>query len=289
MDGSRFDQIARLLAATGIQRRSLAGLLGGVTLPLLLQTSTGARNRRGQTAHVEKKRKKKCQPDLLTCTIKKGKKKKRLCVDAQSDPLNCGACGNVCATAQTCQGGVCTCNGTICSGCCDGATCQAGTTPEQCGTAGAVCQVCSGGRSCQGGVCTCPGGQTFCGAECCSSLSPTCCDNALRPSGKSCHAATDFCCPAAFGGGACPTGTECCPLRKDGTVARTCLEPGSTRFCCPVNSGGACVAADEQCCPSDKTNANNRGCCLVGENCCNGPADCGPGTSCAETGCCKPN
>jgi hypothetical protein len=136
---------------------------------------------------------------------------------------------------------------------------------------------------------SCPVGQSAtCGDGCCSSLRPTCCDDAFETSGKSCHAAADLCCPAAFGGGSCPPGTECCPLRKDGTFARSCLEPGDSRFCCPVNSGGACVTADEACCPPDKTNDVNRGCCLAGEACCNGPEDCAPGETCAGTGCCRP-
>jgi hypothetical protein len=56
MDGSRFDQIARMLAATGIQRRALAGLLGGVLIPLFPGVSTGAKRRRGQAVHAQKKR-----------------------------------------------------------------------------------------------------------------------------------------------------------------------------------------------------------------------------------------
>ncbi|MCA9878262.1 MAG: hypothetical protein KC442_10790 [Thermomicrobiales bacterium] len=241
MEDDRFDRLARGVAGSTTRRSTLVGLFGGLALPLAGLSPTDARNRRGAAVHSEKKRKKKCKSGLLTCTVKKGKKKKRFCVDAQNDSLNCGACGNGCAT----------------------------------------------GLICQNGVCACPGGQTSCGGECCSGTQPTCCDNALRASGKSCHAATDVCCPANFGGGACPPGTECCPLRKDGTVARTCLEPGSSRFCCPVNSGGACVAADEECCPPDKTNATNLGCCLVGEACCNSTDDCGPGETCAETGCCR--
>ena len=31
-----------------------------------------------------------------------------VCIDLQTDPLNCGGCGNVCPSGQVCQGGGCT-------------------------------------------------------------------------------------------------------------------------------------------------------------------------------------
>ncbi|MDQ3796578.1 MAG: hypothetical protein M3294_03125 [Pseudomonadota bacterium] len=30
-----------------------------------------------------------------------------MCVNVETDPNNCGACGNACGTAQVCQGGQC--------------------------------------------------------------------------------------------------------------------------------------------------------------------------------------
>ncbi|MDQ2653146.1 MAG: hypothetical protein M3Z20_08880, partial [Chloroflexota bacterium] len=51
--------------------------------------------------------KKKCKGGLTTCKIKKGKKKKTVCVNAQTDPNNCGGCARACAAGESCIGGAC--------------------------------------------------------------------------------------------------------------------------------------------------------------------------------------
>jgi hypothetical protein len=56
-----------------------------------------------------------------------------LCIDLQADPLNCGGCGHVCPSGQSCQGGACTPPPpppppTSCTGSCpDGQACSGGT------------------------------------------------------------------------------------------------------------------------------------------------------------------
>lgn len=167
MEDLRFDRLARRLAGGPTRRGMLAGLLGSLILPLLPGADIDARNRRERQAVQSEKKRKKCQPEFLRCKLKRGKKKAKIfCKDGQSDPFNCGACGNTCVTGQVCQGGTCTCNNTLCTGCCDGVTCQAGNTTNQCGANGTVCQVCTGGSSCQNGVCTCPAGLTYCAGAC---------------------------------------------------------------------------------------------------------------------------
>jgi hypothetical protein len=212
----------------------VAGLLGGLALPLIGASLAGGKKRRGQAIKAEKKRKKKCQDGLLTCTIKQGKKKKKLCVDAQTDPGNCGACSNACVNGQVCQSGTCTCNGTICAGCCDGNTCQAGTSNQQCGTNGAACQVCSAVQNCGGGgtpgVCGCT--KTTCAAE-----------------GKNCGTIPDGC------GGELNCGT--CDGGQSGN--ETCGGSGVPNICGCLADGVQFLYEDscDPCCSGD--------CCFVSE------------------------
>lgn len=219
VDGNRFDRFTRGWARGATRRGAIAGLASGLLLSALPDGTPGAERRRDQAVHGEKKRKK-CTNGLLKCTIKKGRKKKRFCVDAQTDPANCGGCGILCAIGQGCQGGVCTCNGTICAGCCDGNTCEAGTSNQLCGANGAICQACSGGRTCQNGVCACPAGQTSCGGACVDTKTNAAncgaCGNAC-PSGQSCQ----------NGGCVCPAGQtkcagECVDTQTDVANCGTC-------------------------------------------------------------------
>lgn len=70
------------------------------------------------------------------------------CVDARSDPANCGACGAKCGAGAHCAD-------TVCIGV---AACPDGTG-------------CEAPRGCSGGVCVCPAGTTDCGSACADLLS----------------------------------------------------------------------------------------------------------------------
>lgn len=89
------------------------------------------------------------------------------CVDTTRDTDHCGACGNVCGTAEACLDGACT---LVCP---DGqAVCEEGcadtsTDEANCGACGTTCAV---GETCVDGACSlvCPGDQTDCGGACAS-------------------------------------------------------------------------------------------------------------------------
>lgn len=73
------------------------------------------------------------------------------CVDAASDPSNCGGCGNACGPSATCSGG--TCLGILCARplvLCNGACVDVRSDPNHCGACGSVC---ASGARCELGAC----------------------------------------------------------------------------------------------------------------------------------------
>ena len=73
------------------------------------------------------------------------------CADTQTDPKNCGACGQLCGATQSCVGGTCIqpCSGAgqaMCAGTCV----DEDSDPSNCGSCG---HACGGGQVCSGGAC----------------------------------------------------------------------------------------------------------------------------------------
>src|SRR5450432_2058511 len=135
-----------------------------------------------------------CNSDQMACS--------QGCTNVATDSQNCGSCGKVCGSGQSCTAGACVCNlglllrnnscvqsdSTHCGNCataCTGTTpvcsstgcssscpvgaiqCQGGAcavTSSDNANCGACGMVCSGGSACSGGSCTCPvAGQQLCG------------------------------------------------------------------------------------------------------------------------------
>jgi hypothetical protein len=220
-----------------------------------------------------------------------------VCVNLTSDNNNCGACGNVCHGGKYCAGGSCVCppglvdcSGTCCSpnACCGGACRDLSGDPANCGSCG---HVCTGLHTCQNGVCACPPDKpTDCSGTCTNLANDywNCgaCGSRCSPD-RTCQSGTCVCSPGT---------TDCSGICKDlnydyqncGACNHVCVLPNG--ICC----GGQCknIASDPQ---------NCGGCnvvCPSGQVCCGGkctnvssdPQNCGHCgnvcPSCSGTGSC---
>ncbi|MBW2260342.1 MAG: hypothetical protein JRG91_00095 [Deltaproteobacteria bacterium] len=201
------------------------------------------------------------------------------CENLQTDPENCGACGNACVGSQICQEGVCV-----------GASCEppCGTGEECCTVSGGdpVCanlqidsdhcgscgHACPEGQSCSSGVCTStPCDPPDCGGDPMRCCSGTCvntdthmdncgfCGNACDPlEADACSGGRCQCNSAP----ACHSGQKCCP------------DLGCRNILSDVNNCGDCGVACET-----GLSCNDGACNCAG-------AECPPGYGCC-TGVCK--
>jgi len=171
-----------------------------------------------------------------------------------TDPANCGACGNACATGATCVAGTCECPAgeEVCAGACvDPATYA--TDPANCGACGNAC-----------GVGTCAAGVCDCGAFiACPAPLPRCVDGLEDPRNCGTDAA------AACG--------NVCPLTNDVCDAGTCTCPATL----PDTCGSTCVdlASDESHCGACPTT------CATGATCTSGVCQCPTGQSVCDGAC----
>jgi hypothetical protein len=217
------------------------------------------------------------------------------CADLQTNNQHCGSCDVACASGQRCVNGACGCDQQSCpTGCCDGTSCNRGTSEQACGTNGAACQICDGNQRCDGQSCVCV---------------PTTCAKA----GKNCGQIADGCggilncgtctAPQSCGGGGtanicgctpattCPAGQNCGTITDgcggtldcgscDANQCLTCASNvcvstcgGATPVC---NGSGGCVC-NATSCPSDQTCQGGQcvSVCAGADFCISGRASCG--------------
>lgn len=121
MDNSRFDQLAQSISDLRPGRRALLGLpaaLAGAWLGLPAANAAAAACVPLGKKQCRGKRNRKCCPGTRcqggnkrpngTCVCGTGTTEcSGACIDRQSDPTNCGSCGNVCSVGLPCTNGVC--------------------------------------------------------------------------------------------------------------------------------------------------------------------------------------
>lgn len=284
------DGLARRLASGGLSRRESMGLGVAALVSALGMTPVDAwASIAGRCGHHRVSCHGKCCARGEVCLpprTKGGKRhcgcphhKKRCgskCVDLKDNPQHCGACGNACATSETCV-----------SGTCQPATCPAGQTncsghcvnlqnsPQNCGACGHQCGT---SEVCSDGACgsACSSGETDCSGACVD----------LQTDFNNCGACGHACGPGQVCNGgtcACPSGTTACGgacvnLMTDFNNCGAC----GTK-CCNYFANSSCVNGTCQInsCSPDWVNCSGNahdGCNCLGTNCstaiCETPVGC---------------
>jgi hypothetical protein len=207
------------------------------------------------------------------------------------DACNAGQCSNTNRLPGTlCANNTGKCyNGTCCTGCWDGTTCQTGNTSQACGTGGDTCAncgtgLCVAGKCCAGcwdnGVCR-PGNTS----EDCGSGGVTCTTCYPNQPCQNASCATGTCVRTPNTGASC-TGGRC----LNGVCCTNCILGGS---CLDWNEPAACGSGGIDCVDCTATgrtcvnqSCNCPGCWLLGVCYLNDPAHCGPScTSCPQPEC----
>ncbi len=215
MDAQRFDHLARMIARRTSRRTLLRGAGTGTVLSMLARSG------------IQPARAAVCAEGQLDCG--------GVCIDTCCDNANCGGCGIVCTSGQTCFEGVCDCPSGLCCAegetNCEGACVNLATDPEHCGACG---NACAAGLTCFEAVCDCPSGlccaagQTQCGDACID----TCCDNA------NCGACGHVC----GAGETCFEGVCDCPSGTCGTTGGAVTLPGTGSGPAPSSDGPVTAA-----------------------------------------------
>ncbi|NMC71332.1 MAG: hypothetical protein GYA57_14875 [Myxococcales bacterium] len=161
-----------------------------------------------------------CPPGYATCDTS--------CVDLNSSPEHCGACGRACAAGEVCNEGRCAGSCTPGLTDCMGACVDLQTDEAHCGGCGLAC---GAGESCIGGACLCVpacAGRE-CGSDGCGGTCPPGCSG-----GWICGAAGRCECAGL------PCGSACCYAGQVCTGSACCTPACAGRECGPDGCGGSC-------------------------------------------------
>lgn len=194
------------------------------------------------------------------------------CTDTQSDPDNCGGCGNTCADGMSCNAGVCECpvGQTDCGGACVDTLFDA----DHCGACGNSCGFCfeNSLRACDDGACGC---------ECSDGFGNCSLGNGCETNLQTDSAHCGFCGNACADGESCSAGICECPADR-AVCGGTCVDTQIARNHCG-SCGNACA---------DGASCNAGACeCPDGQTSCDGTcvdtetdvAHCGScGNACAD-------
>ena len=274
MDGHRFDELTRALAARRTRRGLLTGLaalgtglVGGRAAPARAACPPDQVNRRGGCVCKTTGR----PPNGAGCPCPNGQIRcGDVCVDLARDGANCGECGVVCGADERCRGGTCVCidNGQACVGkTCDTAITNCGKTV----ICGPLNGACPSGQSCETGVCTCTA--TACPEGCCDGNDGCRIDDdtACGTGGGACTACSGT--GETCGGGGvdgvcgCTDDRTACGTAVCGTATNNC---GDEVACGPLD--GACPQVPGQVCTEDgrcvcTSQSCPDGCCDDSEQC----------------------
>lgn len=269
MDPTRFDGLTRRL---GSRRTTLGGLLGVAAALAGLDTDARKKKRHGAHAAAKKKHTRgdagtKKKHDAVTADKKKKKKKKckggtikcgKACVNAQTDALNCGRCGNVCGNGVACVGGRCAGSCPASQIRCVDLCVDPSSNEQHCGGCGIAC---TGDLTCLNGACGCAAaGETMCGDQCVDTRSDrrncgacgVICATGETCSGSHCNnvagypCETVYDCGGAFRGTACRNGQCACENPAKGL----CRDPslGSSADCDTCCPGGSRICRRDEVC-----------------------------------------
>lgn len=221
-----------------------------------------------------------------------------VCISVDTDVDNCGACGNVCATDESCVDGECTCGNSACNlgeRCCpSGGNRSCINTQVDVTNCGACGETCASEELCVRGLCVCEstGGTQQCGED------DTCCPGAgcrnldtdplhcgacgvVCGAGESCVSGACECGSTTGGtasGAACGSGTSCCGDPAS-CVVDTPADPNPQCSC-----GGVTCQAGQACCPINTSEGTVEACVLLAQD----PRNCGVcGTACGAGQACQ--